>query len=138
MGRPRPYLSRPPKAREALLRNLFASLVKAELIRTTTSRAKALKQRAEKLISLATKGDLHSRRIAGRQIYEKRVLQKLFNILGPRYKSRTGGYVRVMRAGMRRGDGAETAIVELVDSTVIEDKKKKKEKKQKKKTPGRP
>jgi large subunit ribosomal protein L17 len=101
-----------------LYRNLVTSLFKHERIQTTVPKAKEARIVAEKLITFAKRGDLHARRMAARKVNEPAVLQKLFEEIGPRYSERPGGYTRIMRLGPRKGDNAELAILELVDSTV--------------------
>ncbi len=108
-------LNRTPAHRKMLYRNLVTALFKHERIQTTVPKAKEARIVAEKLISKAKKGDLHSRRLAARKVNEPAVLQKLFAEIGPRYADRPGGYTRIMRMGPRRGDNAEIAILELVD-----------------------
>ncbi len=98
-----------------MLSNMATSLFRHERIRTTTAKAKELRPFAERLITLARRGDLHARRQAARTIRDKEALQKLFDTLGPRYADRTGGYLRVLKIGRREGDGAEIALVQLVD-----------------------
>lgn len=98
-----------------MLSNLATSLFRHEQIRTTTAKAKELRPFAERLITLARRGDLHARRQAARTIRDKEALQKLFDTLGPRYAEREGGYTRVLKIGRRDGDGAEIALVQLVD-----------------------
>ncbi len=110
-------LNRTPAHRKALYRNLVTALFKHERIQTTVPKAKEARIVAEKLITKAKKGDLHSRRLAARKVNEPAVLQKLFAEIGPRYADRPGGYTRIMRLGPRRGDNAEIAILELVDGT---------------------
>ncbi len=107
-------LSRSPSHRKALLRNLAASLFRHERITTTTARAKELRPYAERLITLARRGDLHARRLAARRIAERDVLAKLFDEIGPRYAERPGGYTRILKLGNRKGDAAEMALIELV------------------------
>lgn len=107
-------LSRSPSHRKALLRNLAASLFRHERIATTTARAKELRPYAERLITLARRGDLHARRLAARKIGEREVLTKLFDEIGPRYAERPGGYTRILKLGNRKGDAAEMALIELV------------------------
>ncbi len=107
-------LSRSPSHRKAVLRNLAASLFRHERITTTTARAKELRPYAERLVTLARRGDLHARRTAARQIHEREVLAKLFDEIGPRYADRAGGYTRVLKLGVRKGDAAEMALIELV------------------------
>jgi large subunit ribosomal protein L17 len=111
-------LNRTAAHRKMLYRNLVTALFKHERIQTTVPKAKEARQVAEKLITFAKKGDLHSRRLAARKVNEPAVLQKLFEEIGPRYAERQGGYTRIMRMGPRKGDNAELAILELVDNTV--------------------
>lgn len=108
-------LNRTPAHRKMLYRNLVTALFKHERIQTTVPKAKEARIVAEKLITFAKKGDLHSRRMAARKLNEPEVLQKLFAEIGPRYAERPGGYTRIMRMGPRKGDAAEIAILELVD-----------------------
>ncbi|HIE13041.1 MAG TPA: 50S ribosomal protein L17 [Desulfotomaculum sp.] len=100
--------------RKALLRNLVTSLFKEEKITTTEPRAKEVRSIAERMVTLAKKGDLAARRQALRYIYDEEVVRKLFNNIGPRYTSRSGGYTRILKVGQRRGDAAEMVILELV------------------------
>lgn len=108
-------LSRTASHREAMLRNMATSLFRHERIETTTAKAKELRPFAERLITLAKRGDLHARRLAARRVQDKDVLFKLFDAIGPRYAERPGGYTRVLKIGYRQGDGAEMAMIELVD-----------------------
>ena len=108
-------LNRTPAHRKALYRNLVTALFKNERITTTVPKAKEARSVAEKLITFAKAGDLHSRRMVARRLNEPAVLQKLFDEIGPRYTERPGGYTRIMRLGFRKGDNAELAILELVD-----------------------
>lgn len=102
--------------RWAMLRNMVTSLIHHERIMTTTPRAKELRRVAEQMVTHAKEGSLHHRRLAGGVVREKSAVVKLFEILGPRYKDRPGGYTRVMKlAKQRRGDSAEMAIIEFVD-----------------------
>ena len=101
--------------RHAMFRNMAHALLKHEQITTTLPKAKELRPVAEKLISLAKRGDLHARRQAYAQLRDDVIVAKLFDTLATRYKARTGGYCRVMRAGMRYGDAASMAVIELVD-----------------------
>lgn len=107
-------LGRPTDHRKAMLRNLVTSLLRHGKIETTVTRAKETKRMAEKMITLAKKGDLHARRQVLAYVYDEDVVTKLFEEIGPKYKDRNGGYTRVLRVGPRRGDGAEIAILELV------------------------
>ena len=108
-------LSRTSSHREALLRNMAISLFRHGRIETTTAKAKELRPFAEKLITLAKRGDLHARRLAGRKIADQEVLHGLFATIAPRFAERPGGYTRVLKTGFRQGDGAEMALIELVD-----------------------
>ncbi len=101
--------------RHAMFRNMAHALLKHEQITTTLPKAKELRPVAEKLISLAKRGDLHARRQAYAQLRDDIIVAKLFTTLATRYKARTGGYCRVMRAGVRYGDAASMAVIELVD-----------------------
>ena len=94
---------------------MATSLFLHERISTTTARAKELRPYAERLISLAKRGDLHARRLVARRIADREVLGKLFDDLGPRYNDRPGGYTRILKLGTRKGDGADMALIELVD-----------------------
>jgi large subunit ribosomal protein L17 len=94
---------------------MAGSLIEHEQIKTTLPKAKELRPIVEKLITLAKRGDLHARRQAAAQLKEDRHVERLFAILGPRYKSRNGGYLRVLKAGFRFGDMAPMAIIEFVD-----------------------
>ncbi|MGE0443451.1 MAG: 50S ribosomal protein L17 [Gemmatimonadales bacterium] len=107
-------LSRTAEHRKALLRNMAISLFKHERITTTTAKAKELRPYAERLITLARRGDLHARRLAERKIQDREVLKRLFSEIGPRFAARPGGYTRILKLGHRVGDGAETARIELV------------------------
>ncbi len=97
-----------------MLRNLATSLFQHDRIETTTAKAKELRPYAERLISLAKRGDLHARRLAARKIADRDVLGRLFDELGPKYAERPGGYTRVLKVGRRRGDAAEMSLIELV------------------------
>ena len=98
-----------------MLSNMATSLIRHERIRTTTAKAKELRPFTERLITLARRGDLHARRQAARTIRDKEALQILFDTLGPRYAERDGGYMRILKIGPRKGDGAEIALVQLVE-----------------------
>lgn len=108
-------LNRTHEHRKALWANMAGSLIEHEQIKTTLPKAKELKRVIDKLITLGKKGDLHARRIAASQLKEDKDVAKLFEVLGPRYKDRNGGYSRVLKAGFRYGDMAPMAIIELVD-----------------------
>ena len=109
-------LNRNSSHRKALLSNLATALFNNERIVTTHAKAKALRPYAERLITLSKKGDLAARRLAARQIHDHDVLKKLFDELANRFGNRDGGYTRVLKLGQRRGDNAETALIELVDA----------------------
>jgi len=98
-----------------MLSNMATSLFRHERIETTTAKAKELRPFAERLITLARRGDLHARRQAARTIHDREALQKLFDTLGPRYAERDGGYMRVLKLGQRKGDGAQVAVVQLIE-----------------------
>lgn len=108
-------LGRTSEHKEALLRNMAMSLFRHGRIETTEAKAKELRPFAEKLITLAKRGDLHSKRLAARHIQDRDVLVRLFDAIGPANASRAGGYTRILKTGFRQGDGAETALIELVD-----------------------
>src|SRR5579871_5517969 len=101
--------------RRAMLANLAASLIKHEQIVTTLPKAKDLRPIVEKLVTLCKRGDLHARRRAIADLRDVPMVKKLFEVLGPRYKERNGGYTRVLKAGFRYGDSAPVAVIELVD-----------------------
>lgn len=111
-------LSRTSSHRWAMLRNMATSLFRHERITTTVTKAKELRPFAEKLITLAKKETLHARRQVLRHIKDREVVSKLFDTLGPRFATRPGGYSRIVRATPRRGDNAELAIIELIDTAV--------------------
>ena len=104
--------------RRAMLANLAASLIKHEQITTTLPKAKDLRPVVEKLVTLGKRGDLHARRQAISQMRDLAMVKKLFEVIGPRYKDRQGGYIRVMKAGFRYGDSAPVAVIEFVDRDV--------------------
>jgi large subunit ribosomal protein L17 len=107
--------SRDPGHRQAMFSNMAASLIRHEQIVTTLAKAKDLKRVMDKYITLAKRGDLNSRRLAASRMRDEAMVKKLFDVLGPRYKDRTGGYTRVLKAGYRYGDSAPVAVIELVD-----------------------
>lgn len=107
-------LQRNPSARRALLRGLTTSVILHERIETTVTKAKAVRPRVEKVITLAKRDTLHARRQAAAYLFEPRAVKKLFDTIGPRFADRQGGYTRIMRLGTRSGDGAEIAILELL------------------------
>jgi large subunit ribosomal protein L17 len=104
--------------RKALFSNMVSSLFKHELIKTTLPKAKELRSYAEPLITLSKEDSVAKRRVAFSRLRDRDVVTKLFNELGPRYKNRAGGYLRIMKCGFRPGDDAPMAYVELVDRPV--------------------
>jgi large subunit ribosomal protein L17 len=108
-------LGRDTAHRKALFRNLVTELFRHEQIRTTEAKAKAVRPQAERLITLAKRGDLHSRRMAARDVQDPEVLQKLFDEIAGRYEDREGGYTRIYKLGPRQGDAAPMALISLVE-----------------------
>lgn len=108
-------LNRTASHRRATLRNMATSLFRHGKIETTTAKAKELRPYAERLITLARRGDLHARRQAASRIRERDVLGILFDEIGPRFKDRPGGYTRILKLGTRKGDAAEMALIQLVE-----------------------
>jgi large subunit ribosomal protein L17 len=108
-------LNRNSSHRKAMFRNMAASLLDHELIKTTLPKAKELRRVAEPLITLAKNDSVANRRLAFNRLRDRDVVSKLFNELGPRYQARPGGYLRILKCGFRAGDNAPMAIVELVD-----------------------
>jgi large subunit ribosomal protein L17 len=108
-------LNRTHSHRKAMFANMSAALIEHEQIVTTLPKAKELRPIVEKLVTLAKRGDLNSRRLAIARIRDKEMGKKLFDVLGPRYKDRQGGYIRIMKAGFRYGDNAPMAVIEFVD-----------------------
>ena len=108
-------LNRTSSHRKSMFANMAAALIKHEQIVTTLPKAKELKPIADKLITLAKRGDLHARRQALSKVRDEAQVRKLFAVLGERYKERNGGYTRVLKAGFRYGDSAPMAVIELVD-----------------------
>jgi large subunit ribosomal protein L17 len=104
--------------RRSMLANLCASLIKHEQITTTLPKAKDLRPIVEKLVTLGKRGGLHARRQAISEMRDLAMVKKLFEVIGPRYKDRQGGYTRVMKAGFRHGDSAPVAVIEFVDRDV--------------------
>jgi len=107
-------LGRTTGHRRALFRNLVTSLFVSERIETTEAKAREIKPIADKLITLAKRGDLHARRQAAAYVMNEGAVKKLFDVIGPRYADRPGGYTRIVKLGNRRGDAAPMALVELV------------------------
>ena len=108
-------LNRTSQHRQMLFRNMAQALIKHEQIVTTLPKAKELRPVFERLITLGKRGDLHARRLAHARLRDDAMTRKLFEVLGPRYQERNGGYTRVMKAGFRYGDSAPMAVIELVD-----------------------
>ena len=104
--------------RQAMFANLAQSLITHEQIMTTLPKAKDLRPIVEKLVTLGKRGDLHARRQAIAQIKDESVVRKLFDVIGKRYEARSGGYLRIMKAGFRYGDAAPMAVIEFVDRDV--------------------
>ncbi len=117
-GRQRRRFNRTSEHRNAMFANMCQALIKHEQITTTLPKAKDLRPVVEKLVTLGKRGDLHARRQAIAQIKDVKIVKKLFDVLGPRYKDRNGGYTRVLKAGFRFGDNAPMAVIEFVDRDV--------------------
>jgi large subunit ribosomal protein L17 len=114
-GKAHRKLNRTAEHRKAMFANMAASLITHEQVVTTLPKAKDLRPLFEKLITLGKKGDLHARRRAIAEIKDLAAVKKLFEVIGPRYKERNGGYTRIVKAGFRYGDSAPVAVIELVD-----------------------
>ncbi len=119
-------LGRNTSHRRSLLRNLVTSLIVEERIETTVPKAKALRPLVEKMITLGKRGDLSARRQAGAYLMTKEAVTRLFDTVAPRFGDREGGYLRIIRAGWRKGDGADTAFVELLGSEKLQEEKREK------------
>ena len=117
-GRAKRRFNRTSEHRKAMFANMSAALIQHEQIVTTLPKAKDLRPVVEKLVTLAKRGDLHARRQALSQVRQIELVRKLFAVLGPRYKERNGGYIRVLKAGFRFGDNAAMAVIEFVDRDV--------------------
>lgn len=109
------HLGRSSSQRKALFRGLVTQVLQHERIETTEAKAKAVRGDVEKVIGYAKRGDVHSRRLALRVVQDKKVVAKLFDKIGPRFKDRSGGYTRIIKLGPRHGDAAEMVLLELVD-----------------------
>lgn len=107
-------LSRNSSHRWALMRNLITALLREEKIQTTDPKAKELRRWVDRVITLGKRGDLHARRQAAAIIFDKAVVKKLFDTIGPRFKDRPGGFTRIIKLGIRHGDAAQMALIELV------------------------
>jgi large subunit ribosomal protein L17 len=110
--------NRTAEHRKAMFANMSAALIKHEQIVTTLPKAKDLRPVVEKLVTLGKRGGLHARRQAIAQLRDEDMVRKLFDVLGPRYQARPGGYLRVLKAGFRQGDNAPMAVIEFVDRDV--------------------
>ncbi len=119
-------LGRNTAHRRSLLRNLVTSLIIEERIETTLPRAKAMRPQVEKMITLGKRGDLSARRQAGAYLITREAVTKLFDTVAPRFGDRNGGYLRIVRTGWQRGDGADKAFVELLGSEAVLDEKRQK------------
>ena len=108
-------LGRESAHRRAMLRNMATSLIVHERMNTTLARAKELRGVVEKIVTLGKKGGLHNKRKAGSYLFDKNAVSKVFSDLGPRFKERPGGYLRILKRGVRFGDGAKMATIEFVD-----------------------
>jgi large subunit ribosomal protein L17 len=109
-------LSRNASHRWALMRNLITALLQEEKIRTTDPKAKELRRWVDRVITLGKQGTLHARRQVLSIVHDKAVVRKLFDVIGPRFKDRPGGYTRIIKLGLRRGDAAQMSLIELVTS----------------------
>jgi large subunit ribosomal protein L17 len=119
-------LGRNTSHRRSLLRNLVTSLILEERIETTVPKAKALRPQVEKMITLGKRGDLSARRQAGAYLMTREAVNKLFDTVAPRFGDREGGYLRIVRAGWQKGDGADKAFVELLGSEKLQEEKREK------------
>ncbi|HTW44542.1 MAG TPA: 50S ribosomal protein L17 [Acidobacteriaceae bacterium] len=119
-------LGRNTSHRRALLRNLVTSIVLEDRVQTTVAKAKAARPHVEKLITLGKKGDLHARRQALAFLQTREAVARLFDTVAPRYGDRNGGYLRIVRTGFQRGDGAEKAFIELLGAEKLLDEKRQK------------
>ena len=119
-------LGRNTSHRRALLRNLVTSLIVEERIETTVPKAKAMRPLVEKMVTLGKRGDLSARRLASGFLMTRQSVDKLFDAIGPRFGDRNGGYLRIVRTGFQKGDGAEKAFIELLGAEKILDEKRQK------------
>ena len=117
-GRAKRRFNRTAEHRQAMFANMSQALIKHEQIITTLPKAKDLRPVVEKLVTLGKKGDLHARRILIARLKDEDLTKKLIDVIGPRYKERNGGYLRIMKAGFRKGDNAAMAVIEFVDRDV--------------------
>ena len=119
-------LGRNTSHRRSLLRNLVTSLIVEERVETTVPKAKAMRPQVEKMITLGKRGDLAARRQAAAYLMNGEAVTKLFDTIGPRFGDRKGGYLRIVRTGWRKGDGADNAFIELLGSEAVIDEKRQK------------
>jgi len=119
-------LGRNTAHRRALLRNLVTSLILEERVETTVTKAKAMRPHVERMITLGKRGDLAARRSAVAYLTSRPAVERLFQTVGPRFGDREGGYLRIVRTGFQRGDGAEKVFIELVGSEKIQEEKREK------------
>lgn len=117
-GRAKRRFNRTSEHRQAMFANMAQALIKHEQIMTTLPKAKDLRPVVEKLVTIGKKGDLHARRIAISRLRDSVLVAKLIDVLAPRYKERNGGYLRIMKAGFRKGDNAAMAVIEFIDRDV--------------------
>ena len=115
-GKAHRKFNRTAEHRKAMFANMSAALITHEQVTTTLPKAKDLRPVVEKLVTLARRGDLHARRLAGRRIKDRDALAKLFTEIGPRFAARPGGYTRILKLGHRPGDGADIARIELLEA----------------------
>jgi large subunit ribosomal protein L17 len=108
-------LGRPTSHRLALYRNLVTDLLRYERVQTTLAKARAVQPIAEKMLTVGKVDSVHHRRLAAAQLYDPKIVKKLFDVLGPRFVERPGGYTRILKLGKRIGDAADVAIIELVE-----------------------
>lgn len=109
------HLNRNSSQRKALFKGLIAQVIQHERIETTEAKAKAVRGDLEKIITFAKRGDVHARRQVLKTVTDKKVVEKLFDKIGPRFKERSGGYTRIIKLGPRHGDNAEMVLLELVE-----------------------
>jgi large subunit ribosomal protein L17 len=109
------HLGRSSSQRSALFKGLVTQVLQHERIETTEAKAKAVRGDVDKMITLAKRGDVHSRRLVLRTVTDKKVVEKLFDKIGPRFKDRNGGYTRIIHLGRRQGDAAEMVLLELTE-----------------------
>jgi len=119
-------LGRNTSHRRAMLRNLVTSIILEDRVETTVTKAKAARPHVEKMITLGKRGDLHSRRQALSYLQTREAVSRLFDTVAPRYGDREGGYLRIVRSGFQKGDGAETAFIEMLGvEKILEEKREK-------------